>query len=208
MPLVNVDKLISETKPMYKDTWAETVNYMLNDSYHKGVIAQLSKELDRDGSFRKPVVMTFGEDDDNKDVKYVSNGTHRVIATLVHDLVSEVNVIEGFPEQSETDVRLITTDLFISSKDKKFSNDSDFDDLLDELMFVSAPLNSQVWIATDGGSAHTKEDGHRISVWWDAYGDEIDEVDLEEVNRFMFGLAESIGLKDFSVDTYIDTVED
>lgn len=205
--LIPVAELMSQARSLYEDSWESTLDYVRSSKYHMGVISLLMAELDRDGEFRTHVAIGTEGVADGDDELCLLNGHHRVIATYLHDKVSTIKVAAYDETATHDDSRLMETEITLSSSDTCFTTEEEWEELSDEMMFISAPISEAVWLASAGGSSKLDAAGNRIiNVYWDFTGEEIEnmsEAGLLTVNTFMENLIRSIGFTEFATKTYV-----
>lgn len=161
MTKISLADLIVQYPPVYpNNSWEETREHLVEDEHEGRIIAELVEVLKRDGSFREPILIGAAVHDEHTDVcepncesedcevevASVVNGTHRVVAHMLHG--SEwVNIIteDELTYDENEDASYIVTKIAIEPYD---------DDVFDELFSAlrSFPIDEDLWVESSCSS--------------------------------------------------------
>lgn len=156
--------LIDNYQPVYPEpyNWDSTVAYMMSDPTEKKTVLLLLAVLEKEGKFREPVSLGTAEFDEDVEVFAVVNGTHRVVAHILHgDPEAEVFTLreEDRPEydwENDTSTGLSTSFLFAQPLDDELFFDRLFG------LLRSFPVTEELWMTSDVTSSRLE---HYESMW-------------------------------------------
>lgn len=82
---MKLSELLATYSSVYPESgkWEETVELLLNDPVERATVEDLLEELSVHGTWREPILLDPG---DEEYPPTVANGTHRVVASILHGL--------------------------------------------------------------------------------------------------------------------------
>lgn len=166
-------ELINNYSPVYPEpySWDNTFDYMMNDEHEKAIVDQLVIFLQNGETFRKPIILGAAEFVENVETQAVLDGTHRVIAHMLHNTQTPLHVLhenDRVNNEEEFTQCLSTALIFHNSL-----TDEESDNLHDILR--SFPLHENMWLTTSCSTMNNHL--NTLHIMWDE--DNINEINYE-----------------------------
>lgn len=166
-------ELINNYSPVYPEpySWDNTFDYMMNDEHEKAIVDQLVSFLQNGETFRKPIILGAAEFVENVETQAVLDGTHRVIAHMLHNTQTPLHVLhenDRVNNEEEFTQCLSTALIFHNSL-----TDEESDNLHDILR--SFPLHENMWLTTSCSTMNNHL--NTLHIMWDE--DNINEINYE-----------------------------
>lgn len=184
-------EIIEHYSPVYPQDmdWAVTVEHMLNDPAEKLIIDDLLEVLRSNRTFRESILLGPGYWDFNEGVPSVLDGTHRVVALIIHnDPVLELSVRhEGQEDDEIPESEFPDQEIFANTEiifERPITED-EYD--IAFTTFRSLKINDDLWVNSDLASGRDE----MFSCTWNINQNRMETDALQKIHETIIERARS-----------------
>lgn len=199
---MHIDEIMKNYKPVYPHSglWEDTFKLIEEDPVDSQIAKELFDELENNGEFRKPVILTTYEgylqaneeykhlEDENPDpyIPHVNNGTHRVYAHYLSTKHKEVKVQHGWEPEIDEDYPFLASKVTFPPNLDKETIYALWD------RFCSFKLTDDIWMESELVSVND----HHFHILWCFGAKKVEELlpYLELINSRTLGFTDSMGI--------------